>query len=406
MLNRRFLTLSILTLICVLTSGCGLRNITEYLNSDMEGSKSPATYSVPQDYSLKSVVCGVGSPAEDLISKHSTEVKLLTDYDCGNGDLRLISVDRGGLALVWKLERGNTNLARVIANYQLKAPVILVALDLQTGLVASYDGHSVWVEAIESAAKAIEIPLEGGATRLASLAVMPGGLAVVAGGADGRIYQYLIDPHNGLDQTLPERYMGSSSVISSLAIHPGSRVFFSGDWNGGLIAWLQYRSSKFGGEISEELFKGRITSRGVTRINASVGGDDPVESIKLDSSGDFLVVTTQSGLLQLWQIRGFIKLGSIQAHSGLVYAMAVVRTADSKFPRIATAGRDGKIVIWGCELERRGIGDATRIQFVKLDEVVAENISAMTFAGNEHLFIGGKDGVVAALSINTAAVEN
>src|SRR5690606_29308945 len=115
------------------------------------------------------------------------------------------------------------------------------------------------------------------------------------------------------DSLYLERYLGHATVVSSIAYHPFGRVFFSGDWRGRLNAWLTYDSDPHEGRYDENIFGGLLFSEQARRAKAKRSGDKSIERLLVSSDGEFLFVATETGSLELWRVRGFRQLATVQA---------------------------------------------------------------------------------------------
>lgn len=237
-------------------------------------------------------------------------------------------------------------------------------------------------------------------TRALALAFNPRGDALLVGGADGKMYLYEIAL--GTDtpfKRLPDRYVGAGSAVSALAWHPSERVFFSGDWHGGLVAWLQYDFglSPTDRYVHGELFPGLFHGGHKTVQHGVTNDRDGVERIILDKAGKFLFVFTQNGWIEQWQVRGFRRVASTEALHGLVYVQAVNDAGDM----IATLGRDGVIRLWQSMLKPPSPGEERVYELTLRGEQASEELSYMRFIGNDTLLCIGVDGQVALLPLAT-----
>ena len=183
-------------------------------------------------------------------------------------------------------------------------------------------------------------------TRLTDMAFDRGGAALLCAGADG--YVYVWDIRRALSSTGPwqkqlERY-APGDIPGGIAVHPQGRVFFVGTWNGGVSAFLRYNADAFGGEYDAVTDPG-ATLRAPTTVVKAAGPNDAVTQLRIAGSGDRLIVARQSGVLEIWKVRGFQKLGEGRAHSGAIYDLAV--SADGR--RVVTVGRDGFLRTWSVE---------------------------------------------------------
>lgn len=184
-------------------------------------------------------------------------------------------------------------------------------------------------------------------TQISSLEFEPNGEALLIGGVDGKLYRWrFIEEQRA--KTLSqrersfERYVGLASVVSVVRYHPLGRVFFSGDWLGTLGAWQAYDADSFGGLYIENLFGNRYFMQKAVRTSVTLADASAVDQLEINANGELLLSASQKGKLEIWRVRGMMKLGEVQGHDGAVAALAF--SADGK--AAASLGRDGKLRRW------------------------------------------------------------
>lgn len=202
-------------------------------------------------------------------------------------------------------------------------------------------------------------------TRVVSAEFSPECDSLLLGGGDGMVYRWKFASwSNSLGyedrEKLLERYIAHASAVSALAFHPFGRIFFSGDWDGVLNAWLRYDSDAFGGQYDENLSSGTFfTSGGVQRMRASRGSGDDLLHLRISGDGQYLILATQAGILELWKVRGFNRLCQVQAHQGLIY--------DARFlpdeSGVVTLGRDEQVREWKITREPDPAGGPDKFSF-------------------------------------------
>ncbi|MEZ4754931.1 MAG: hypothetical protein R3A13_11610 [Bdellovibrionota bacterium] len=176
----------------------------------------------------------------------------------------------------------------------------------------------------------------------------PEGDSLLIGAADSRLYRWkfldyeIADSNQKKDLTF-ERYIGHSTVVSSVAFHPFGRVIFSGDWKGGVNIWELYDVDNFGGEYDRNNFWGRGFIEAGKRRTLIRADTDSVEQIELSANGEFAFLAIKSGKIEGVQVRGMKKAGQFQAHKGFIYDIAVDKTGEN----IVTVGRDGLVKLIG-----------------------------------------------------------
>jgi len=234
-----------------------------------------------------------------------------------------------------------------------------------------------------------------------SLAFNSGGLKLLAGGADGRIYRFDLQAREqtlfGLaGEAIPERYIGHASVVSAVVYHPFDPVFFSGDWQGAMSAWLEYEAepSRLAGDRA--LFAGRFVSESGQRVRARRESTEGLTHLKVSADGELLLAGVQSGEIEVWQLRGFRKVVSQQASRGALYDLLL--SDDGK--RIASLGRDGKLIVY--EL-RQGPGELGKRYSYRLEQRYSGNHTTtrrMAFWNDRSLILGDMDGSLSKIEFN------
>ena len=174
--------------------------------------------------------------------------------------------------------------------------------------------------------------------------------SLLISGADSHLYLWrFIPPRNPrLRDRLIERYFEHGTVVSSLETHHLGRIFFSADWDGTLVAWQRYDKDLLGGEYDKNLFGQRFFSEKAVKT-VIAGAGDGITTVSLTDDGHYLLVTRQSGKLEIWSVRGFSKIGEEDAHGGAITSAVL----GSGLVSLVTAGRDGVIYNWEIELEPR-----------------------------------------------------
>ncbi len=252
---------------------------------------------------------------------------ILSVVRVGSGPRLVVALAGGEVGLVTESQKEYLPLAA------FQMDVEKVVLDGERGLAAGWRGSSIEiVDLIEGATLGT---LENLGTRATSVQFQSGNDALFLGGADGRVYRWKYTESG--KRSAIERYIGPASIVSSVAAHPGGRVFFSGDWAGGLNAWLPYDQDAFKGVYDRNAFLSGLFSEKVTRQNAGRSDATGITQLLPTSDGQGLVVVLQDGRLEWWMLRGLMKIGEVQAHKGLIYDASL--SADGKL--IATVGRDG-----------------------------------------------------------------
>jgi len=220
-----------------------------------------------------------------------------------------------------------------------------IAVCNASALVAVADPEGVRILKLPELAQRAQ--LQALKTRVVSAEFSPGCDSLLLGGGDGMVYRWKFaswTPSLGYEarEKLLERYVAHASAVSALAFHPYGRIFFSGDWDGALNAWLRYDSDAFAGAYDQNTSPGTFFTGGVQRMRVSAGQGSDIVRIRITEDGQYLLLVTQSGMMELWKVRGFRRLCQMQAHKGLIY--------DARFtpdrPGIVTLGRDEQVRQW------------------------------------------------------------
>lgn len=281
-------------------------------------------------------------PPYSTLAKTSSvknEIALISFLEGGN----ILSVAKDGRALIWDRSRWrNGELVEARLLFDRQAPITAAAAFPEQALVAT------------AAADGIQLT-RGGApwktlsklkARIWSLAFEPNGNSLIIGGSDGLVYRwnYTFSPSSSRDEEKElERYVGHSGSVTSVVYHPQGRLFFSGDWQGILSAWLQYGSDAYGGNYDENLFGRRFFGEASTRRNASRNNRESIEHITISPDGRLMAVGCNNGGVELVSVRGFNSVAWVAgAHKGMVLDLAF--SADGK--TLFSLGRDDSVKRW------------------------------------------------------------
>ncbi|MCB0321251.1 MAG: WD40 repeat domain-containing protein, partial [Bdellovibrionales bacterium] len=182
--------------------------------------------------------------------------------------------------------------------------------------------------------------------RVLSLAISPTKDEVLIGAADGRVYRWAwrVNVHASerkRGRADFERYMGHSSVVSSVGYHPGGRVFFSGDWNGTVVAWKGYDEDPYQGEFDSSYFDTGFFGEEISSRVFPQAGGGRVEYLFADREGHFVAVGYDSGDFDLWELRGLQRKLRTSLHRGAILQMDV----DFSRQEILCIGRDNELKV-------------------------------------------------------------
>jgi len=331
-------------------------------------------------------------------TSHTSEIIGIFPFFRTSGSVNsVLSLDREGVALLWDLEA-----SEAVELYQIPNGANRAAFSSDGRLLAVSQGPAIRVCSLTSGVELYSS--ERLKAKVTSLAFHPNGRSLVIGGADGRVYRWrFVDEEaaetlKDRDKAL-ERYIGHSSIVSSVVYHPHGRVFLSGDWKGGLSAWLHYDADSFRGEYDKNLFGARFFSEKAVRRRGARKNSESIEQLKVSDDGHYFLVALQNGTIELWKIRGFKQVGEVQAHKGLVYSMLF--GADSK--KVVSAGRDGTLKVWVLEenLERDVQAVAKGEFLFKPDRVASvTGIRELVFLSQDRVLAGTVEGEILDIDLD------
>jgi WD40 repeat protein len=325
-------------------------------------------------------------------SGHNAEIVGLFSASTTNSS-QMVSVDSLGAVLLWDMKSGQAG-ELLNLGFSLEAVAYLPSKGL---LALAHDGGV----SIYSLVKREETNhLKRGEALITCLDFQPSGESLLIGAADGRVYRWKFaqDPE-ALDtpdaQKLFERYSGPPTVVSAVAYHPYGRIFFSGDWDGGLNTWLSYDADKFGGQYDKNLFGAKLFQQKSVRTNAGRGDAQRIEQILVSSDGEQELASMHDGTVELWQVRGFSKIGSVKAHGGLVHHIAAL----PKFEKIASAGRDGSVKIWELVQSAPTIDKPVAYEFHLIRTYAVRLVRRIVFRDKNTLIAGLSNGAVLQIDL-------
>lgn len=315
------------------------------------------------------------------------------------GQKDLISVSSDGQVLFWSLG----SAPKSYELFRLRAIPVLVSYSDETKLLAAVYVDKVELLHIHDGSVAFSLSRIRSA--LLDSTFSQDGRSLLLAGGDGIIYRWKFVEESraklkSQKEKSFEQYFGLSTSVSSLVTHPQGRLFFSGDWDGGLNAWLTYDSDRLKGAYDENLFGQQFFAEEARRSKASRGGE-AIQHLEVTKDGQLIVATAQTGYLEVWKVRGF-KLGaSLRVHDGEIFALAV--SPDGH--HAATSGRDGKVVISSF----RKLSDKElqlkedRTADYELKSVKEESVRArsLVFSNNKDLLAGLDTGEVVQIQVPT-----
>ncbi|RMG40723.1 MAG: WD40 repeat domain-containing protein [Candidatus Dadabacteria bacterium] len=294
------------------------------------------------------------------------------------GDSGLLSLSRNGKLWKWDLSTGARREVFELKNY-----VEVGAYNRKAGILALSTGSDVYLLNINR--HALINKLSAVPARITTMAFQEREQTLLIGAADGRIYRW----HYNTGRSRLERYIGHSSIVSAVVAHPYGKLFFSGDWDGGLNAWVAYEYREQPDLLSELIPGSQLQTELTTRVRARRRGDAGIEKLLITPNGEVLFVILQDGGIELWEVRGFSRrLYEKQVHRGMIYDAAL--SSDGSV--LVTAGRDGFIRVWSYRKVKKGISQPAKYVLKKLNEIRLENVSALILSGKHTLIAGTKNG--------------
>lgn len=331
--------------------------------------------------------------SQESASRNST-LKLVTPlYDTGHA----LSVDDSGVVSLWDVPKNQSYfICEIAQDYRA------IAVDLLRGLVALARNGFLEIYSLEDCSR--KITLDRIKTRISQLSFHPSGLSVLAAGLDGKVYHwrfaYQRKSSNVREkQRALERYFGHAAAVSSATFHPEGRVFFSADLDGAIYAWLSYSADQHGGKYDASNFGFRGLSEKAQRAVGSTSVADRVEDLQVSSDGNYLLVTTQSGWVEVWKVRGFSREGLVQAHQGLIYDAALV--SGSARLELFTVGRDGRVKLW--KFLRDEKRDSNTLQLKKEFEIAKGR--HLAGVSSDELVVATADGLLLQVQISQERTE-
>ena len=328
----------------------------------------------------------------EVVDGHQAEISGIFPFTDAYGKLALITVDKGGKVLAWDLL---TSKAYRLAKLSSDTNVLSLSPDCDTLAVGV--GNSIFLYSLGKGGDPIaSLPKLKG--RVTSVYYSPMGDSVVISSVDGNVYRWRYPPSkSALEQKRDfERYEGHAAIPSSVSFHPFGRVFFSGDWQGAVYAWLSYDTDDpFGGKYDENLFGDSFFADKSARIRAARPDAVGVEQLVSSPKGELLFVGLRTGQIELWQVRGFSLANQVAAHPGLIYSMVV--SPDGT--RLASSGRDGKVKIWSVSSRKQGDKPGAYALVLEKEFPIAA-AKKLAFANEDRLFVGCEDGKLMDLDLS------
>jgi WD40 repeat protein len=233
------------------------------------------------------------------------------------------------------------------------------AFDMTYGFIAlSYSGRVVVYDISDCSAK---FQLNRIKSRIATMAFNSDRQSLLMGGMDSRVYNwnYLKDtPSSSINnqQLALERYFFHNSPITSVAIHPDGRVFFSGDSDGYLSVWKYYQEDAYSGEYDRNKHFGlRGYTEKAIRNTQRISSNNMIEKVVISSDGNYILSATQHGEIEIRKVRGYKEIATVSAHAGLIYDLIMLKASKPGEIRFISLGRDGLLKLWRVAIDLNSI---------------------------------------------------
>ncbi len=332
---------------------------------------------------------------------HLAPVLLLQPTFQGDRADALFSVSDNGTLLRWDLRSGKAYRLFAGEEKHLRA----VALSRSGRLLAI--GNKDGIKVIDVPTGETLYHMDRVRSRVHSLAFFPDEESLLIGAVDGRVYRWLIhqtvvDSEVGDQRNRAyQRYIGHATVVSSVAVHPEGRVFFSGDWAGMLFAWLPYDADVYEGEYDKNIFDGEFYSDLAIRQQVKSPPVSNSTGVRLDAlraspDGNFVVTARESGDIELWKVRGFKLLTSTRAHKGLIRALDV--SPNGKL--VLTYGRDDTVKVWDVLSEHDEFLDQQKAELELRYEFKIPDSQKVVFVRNDRILAGTDEGTILEVDLS------
>ena len=323
--------------------------------------------------------------------KHASEVLNITALP-KESLYQFITLGKDGNILLWSEQSKTPYLAMTVGD-----SIDVATVDAVHGLVAWTRGTNVSVAPLDFSHQYIyDLP-----SRAQAIHFTNDGESLLVGGKDAKIYRWRFkfaetaEGKNESEKVL-ERYVGAAQLVSAVEPHPDGNIFFSGDWAGVIQGWQLYTGNRLGGEGIKNTISSTYFSTSSTRTKGTrIVKDERIERLVINPKGTEIALGTSYGDLELWKVRGLIKIGYLKAHNSDIFALAY--SPDGEL--VATSGRDGNINVYRIHTftdeEFRLKTDRTyQAEFVVVKTFPVADVRALSFINDHQIVAGTKDGSV------------
>jgi WD40 repeat protein len=272
-----------------------------------------------------------------LISKHDGTV--LDIREVSSNPSRVISLGSDGTIIAWNVRTGQ---ARLVKNVDAAPSVGVFAKS--AALVAYATPTGVAVTCITECSKTWR--LSKIRARVSSLAFHENDSALLIAGSDGRVYRWRFvaeEEAASMDEKdrMLERYLGHQTMVNVVTALPVGRAFFSADWDGTLLGWLPYTADNFGGKYDRNLQSGGFFGSHASVVRAIRKPDRGISSLTIAADGSQIIVGSEEGAVEIWNVKGFTLAAQLATHRGRVASVSTNRDGSV----VVSVGRDSVVSV-------------------------------------------------------------
>jgi WD40 repeat protein len=237
--------------------------------------------------------------------------------------------------------------------------------------------------------------------------------ALLIAAADSNVYRWLFVKQldcRSLSECsrMLERYNGHATIVSKASFHPSDKVLFSVDWEGVCNVWKTYDSDQFSGEYDQNIFAQRFFSEKTISEKLKRADTKALKSMSISSDGNFLVLGSQEGILEIWKIRGLQKIVRIKAHQSAIELLDF-----SPEGHLVLSSDKNDFKIWSlAELLNKEKKDKEEPveEVLKVSPLSQVNsyggVSASLFISSQDLFLGSREGKLFRINLQEFFNEN
>lgn len=140
----------------------------------------------------------------------------------------------------------------------------------------------------------------------------------------------------------------------------------------------------------EQLFGSRFFGNNANFVKASDPSTEAIDSMELSSDGSIVGLARRSGIIELWQVRGFKKIAQIVAHRGAVDALAF----SPNNSLIATRARDRHLKIWELKEKQVEPGKPSEFELTLKKDFEDLGSGVLAFGSDKELYASYEHTVV------------